>query len=196
MVLLKSSLEITLDGMAEKDRIRFFHHGSFKMERQEHASVFSISDFKVVEVAESFLAQVGRVNNFSLQKSGALLKDSSLSFAVNEFNADIGSVSHNNGLFVRVEISRGHVTDMGLTGARPGHHSVRVGSGPFLDGTGNTSVGVTFTEDGVDSRSKNLSVGRVDLLLSIIGRLRRVVGDSESFSLKFSNAELELGDRS
>lgn len=195
-MLFKSSLEITLDSMAEKNRIRFFHHSSFKMERQEHASVFSIRDFKVVEVAESFLAQESRVNNFVLQKRGALLEDGSLSFAVNEFNAHIGSVSHNNGFFVRVEISRSHVTDMGLTGARPGHHIVRVGSGPFLDGTGNTSVGVTFTEDGVDGRSKNLSVGRVDLLFSIGGRLRRVVGDSESFSLKFSNTELELGDRS
>lgn len=75
------------------------------------------------------------------------------------------------------------MANVGLAGTRPGKHSVRVGSSPLLDGISNTSVGITFTEDGVDGRSEDLSVSLGNLLFSIIFRFRRVVRDSESFSL-------------
>jgi len=182
-VLGESILEITLDSVSEENGVGFLHHGGFEMERQEHAGVFGVLALKIVEFAESFLAHESRVNDLSLQERGNLLEDGSLSRLGDVLNAYISSVAHDHGLFIGVEISGSHVANVGLAGTRPGEHSVRVGSSPLLDGISNTSVGITFTEDGVDGRSEDLSVSLGNLLFSIIFRFRRVVRDSESFSL-------------
>jgi hypothetical protein len=87
------------------------------------------------------------------------------------------------------------MADVGAAGTRPRHHFVGVSSSPFLDGASDTSIRVSFTEDGVNSRSKNLLVSSVILLLSVILRFGRVIRYTESLSLEFSNAFLKLRNR-
>lgn len=87
------------------------------------------------------------------------------------------------------------MADVGAAGARPRHHFVRVSSSPFLDGASDTSIRVSFTKDRVNSRSKNLLVSSVSLLLRVILRFRRVIRYTESLSLEFSNAFLKLRNR-
>ena len=62
--------------------------------------------------------------------------------------------------------------------------------------TGNSSVAVSFSKDGVDSASDDFGIARLDLLLGGSLRLHGVVWDSEALGLKFSNGSRQLGKSS
>merc|ERR1719233_580739 len=199
-VLSKDILEEDLDTVSEDDRVRHLHHGSFHVKGHHRLLVIAVLDLLLKESTESSSVHLGSINNLTSLKCKRFFEDLSCSVSLVQSDLDIACSWHDVALFAAEEISISHgCNDCSLAILLPWSHCW----GPLgnllgiLFHWGSTAtIRVTFSENGVDSRSENLGISSLDSFFLSILWVSRIVRDVVTLGLELSNALKELGDGS
>ena len=85
---------------------------------------------------------------------------------------------------------------MGTTGLTPDSHTVRIFLRVRLDGWSDTTVGITFSKDGVDGTSHDGLVTSLDFSFGVVLWFPWIKWYVVSFGTKFCDAVLQLVERS
>ena len=195
-MLVKDRLEKGGDTVTKHDGIRDLHHGCLQMERQQDVLLLGIGNLSLKELTQSFLAHERSINNFTSLESTALLHCGGFAIGTGKLNLHSGCIRHASRLLTGKKISTRHVRHMRLRSSAPATHFVGVLHGVLLHRACHATVRVTLSQDGVHSRTKDLSVGIGNgLLLSSRGR-GRVQRDIISLSSQLGNSIIELGNGS
>mmetsp|Transcript_8440 Transcript_8440/g.17569 ORF Transcript_8440/g.17569 Transcript_8440/m.17569 type:complete len:251 (-) Transcript_8440:102-854(-) len=91
-----------------------------------------------------------------------------------------------------VEVSLGHVRDVGTAGLGPEPHAVRVFLCVCLDGRGDTAIGISLSQDRVDGTAHNGLVRLLDFDLALVLWFAGVDWNVVALGTQLGNAILEL----
>lgn len=176
-VLGEDVFVVDLNGMAEKNRVRYLHHGRLQVQGEKDILCLRIRDLLLQKLAVRLDIDGRSIDNFTSEELKPLLQNGNLSIGSNVLDVDAAGLAHDVGLFRSVEISVGHVSDVSGRVRRPSSHTLRVSLGVSLNRSSNTAIGVTLTEDRVYGTSENLSVASLDFGLLSVHGVGRVVRD-------------------
>jgi len=125
-VLLEDVLVEDGDGVAEHDRVGDLHHGGLEVEREQHPVLPGVLDLVREELAEGLRAHPRGVDDLAGQQRGLLLQNRHLAGRVDELDAVVGGLLDGERVLVPVEVTLGHVGDVGLGVGLPRAELVRV----------------------------------------------------------------------
>ena len=181
--------EENLHGMAEKNRVRDFHHRRLEVEREKHSGLLRGLDLLGEKGLERLARHEGRVQNLAgLEFQIALPNHRRTPGGGEEFNSCGRCGRKGGGFFVREKVVAAHRGHTGLRVFRPRSHLVRVLAGVVLHRLRRTAVGISLAQDGVHRAALHLVVTGLDVLLGVVGGRFGIVGNRKS-------PRLQLGDR-
>ncbi len=191
-VLLEDVLEEDGDGVAEHDGVGDLHHGGLEVQGEQHAAGLGVVDLVRVELAERLHAHPGGVDDLAGQQAGLLLEDRHLARRVDELDAVVGGLLDDGGVLVGVEVTLGHVGDVGLGVRLPGAELVRVLLREVLHRRRRAAVRVALAEHRVDGAAQALRVARLERLLGVVLRDLRVLRHVVAVLPELGDGLLEL----
>ena len=165
------------------------------MHREQHTLRLGVGHLFGDELFEGSHAHHGGIENFTFQKRLGCTQFRDGSIFSNKFNLESVGLRKRDGLFVAVEVVRGHAGNMGLHRFIPHAVAMRIVAGVVLHRLGCATVGVALAQHRVHGGTLHLVVLGADGLFFVVRRSIRIVGHIETVLLEFGDSGLELRHR-
>ena len=140
--------------VAENDWVRDLHHGGLKVQRQQYAVSFGLSDLFFVIGDERLFAQYGHIEYFTDLERSFIFEHLNRAIGFHQLNTQGGRSNRRKGFFVAEEIAVAHRHDASFRGWRKGQISVRMRARVGFDRFRCATIGIALTQHGVYRRSQ------------------------------------------